>query len=193
MAEDSHRLGGRRTQTRHNVENMGISGLLFVVLNRIDSLDSMEKTAIMGAGVVMIGAAAKFWSERDIGGKLLAKVGLGSLVLLVLTGCGISLGQVKPEQFEGSNGETIIACEMRGIQIGVGDGGVCQNAEGGHVSSIFSQMFIGTVEAAGRVLGALLSPFGAIGAAGEALRAPAPPPAIVAPEEPPGDPAPFFQ
>lgn len=165
MAEDSHPNGGRRSQTRHNLENMGGFGIVWLVLNRVDGLTSAEQTVALGVGMAGLSALAKFWSENGISKRLLGKIGLTGMALLLFTGCGISLGQVTPSKFEGSNGETIIACEMRGIQIGIGDGGVCQNAEGGHVSNTFAVLFTGTIEAVGRILGAVLSPFGAAGAA----------------------------
>ena len=185
MADDSHELGGRRSQARHAFENGGISGLLFVVLSRIESLDSVEKTALMAFGITAGGAIAKAWNEHRLTGKLLAKIGLGGIVLTLFTGCAWSVGDVQPMSFEGRNGETIIACRVQGIQVAVGDGGLCRNAEGGHVSQVFSGLFTGTVEAAGRIVGALLSPFGALGAAGDALRAPAAVPVSPPPPAPP--------
>jgi len=185
MAEKSHDLGGRRSQARHNFENAGASGLVWFVLNRIDSLDSAEKTALMGFLVVALSALAKAWSDHRLTSKLLAKAGLGGIVLVALSGCAISLGEIEPHEFEGSNGETIIACSVRGVQLAAGDGGVCSNVEGGRVSDAFAWLVTSVVEGVGRVLGAVLSPFGAIGAAGDALRAPtapsAPPPPPPAP------------
>lgn len=196
MAEDSHPNGGRRSQTRHNIENMGGFGIVWLILNRIEGLSSAEQTVALGVGMAALSGALKFWNENGIGKRLLKKLGLSSIVLLLLTGCGISIGHVTPSEFEGENGQTIIACEMKGIQLGFGDGGVCQNAEGGHVSNTFAVLFTGTIEAVGRILGAVLSPFGAAGAAlqsAPAVTLPPPPargvPGIVQPPSV-SDPAP---
>ena len=165
MAEDSHKLGGQRSQARHNVENLGAGGILFVILGRIDGLTSMEQTAIMGAGMVVMSAFAKMWSENGMTARVISKLGLGLLTLFVVSGCAINLGRVTPELFEGQNGETIIACTTEGVQIALGDGGVCRNIEGGHVSETFADLFTGTIEAAGRVIGGVFTGLGSAGAA----------------------------
>ena len=176
MAEDSHPRGGRRSHTRHNLENMGGFGVVWLILNRMDGLSSAEQTVALGVGMALLSGAAKIWNEYGLTGKLLKKVGLGALVALLLTGCGVSIGKVTPHEFEGENGQTIIACEMTGVQFGAGDGGVCQNAEGGHVSDVFAWMVTGIVDSAGRILGAVLSPLSALGSAGDSLRGPPPTP-----------------
>jgi len=165
---------------------MGAFGVVWLALNRMDGLSTAEQTVALGVGMAVLSGIAKVWSENSLTQKLLAKVGLASLVLLVLTGCGVSLGHVTPHEFEGENGQTIIACEMRGIQLGVGDGGVCQNAEGGHVSDVFAGMWTATVDTVRTIVAAIFVPFSAIGAAGQSIAAAPPASFPTPPEEVPG-------
>ena len=172
--------GGQRSQVRHNVDNLGMSGFAWVAINRLaeaDYLSTAEATAIFG-GVVVVGSGFLKWaSSKGLGDRILKKLGLVGLVLVMLSGCGISVGHVVPHEFTGANGQTIIACTVTGVQLGIGDGGVCRNVEGGHVSKSFADLFTGTLEAAGRIIGGVFMGLGSAGAA-------------IAPAAPAADPAP---
>jgi len=150
------------------------------------------KSLLAGTLIGILGGAYKWLHESGIEDALTGRIkraisgGAAALLLLSLVGCGISLGRVTPASYTGINGETIIACEIVGIQLGIGDGGVCQNVEGGELSDAPVRL----VEAAGRIAGALFTPFGAVGAA---LSAPPPPPpapvrevpgVVIEPQEP---------
>ncbi len=163
----SDELGGQRSQMRHNLDNLGAGGFLWILLQRMDSLDSTEKMVLMGAGMAFISAALKFWSTHDLGGKLLKKLGLGALVVLLSTsvGCAVFAGSSKPELFEGVNGETIVACEIKGIAFTFGDADICRNVEGGHISEPFAGVLSGLFETVLRVVGGIFTGIGGVGAA----------------------------
>ena len=161
----SHKDGGYRTGVRHNFENLGAGSIAWVILNRIDALEAPEKTALL-VGMMALGSwGAKVWNQNQITAKLLKKIGLSALIVSMLSGCALNIGQVTPDEYTGVNGETIIACELKGIQFGVFDGGVCRNVEGGQVGRTFVDLFTGAVEAVGRILGGILTGFSAAGSA----------------------------
>ena len=103
--------------------------------------------------------------------KLLAAVGAA----LILSGCAGSVGTVTPVSMEAELVEgqvvTVIAYETKGIQwtngyaIVGGNGSGSSALEGGNISDNGGGVITGTVEAIARILGALLSPFGAASAA----------------------------
>ena len=177
-------LGGRRTVSRHVAETGAVGQLASLLVSFMsigseagDMLTPWQATALVGVLTAGFGGAAKLWHEAGMTGRLLRKAGLGMIaVVLVVSGCGIQLGKVTPHDFSGSapGGEVVIACEVTGVSIAIGDAGVCQNVEGGHVSQAFSALFGNTVGAALNLVGAF---FG---------RAPvAQPAAVVAPHDHP--------
>ena len=189
----SHELGGQRTQVRHNIENLGVGGLLLILVNRLEGFESWEQNALMYGGMA-IGSAVLKWlsTSSPIRDGLLKKIGILSIVAAVFTsGCAVQLGSVKPHFETGPNGNTIVACEVKGVSLALGDGGICRNVEGGHVSQFFSSMFTSTVSLALGVVGSIFGGIGGIGAAMTAQPIPAAPtpddhpPAII--EEAPAD------
>ena len=163
MAKKSDPKGGQRSHARHGGElaTGGALALLIVSFVPEGVLDAFQ-TNLMG--IVLTGGFSSLTKALSGGGfgKLLKAIGIGSIVLTM--GCGVSLGRVTPMDFSGPDGETIISCELTGFHLGVFDGGVCRNVEGGQVGETFVDLTTGLVEAAGKILGALLSPFGAASA-----------------------------
>lgn len=184
MAEDSHAQGGRRSRIRHATEGGTLSSAVtFLMLQWSPAFLSGEsgpvmKSLLAGALIGILGGLYKWFHESGIEGAITGRIkraiegGAAALLLLSLVGCGISLGRVTPASYTGINGETIIACEVVGIQLGIGDGGVCQNVEGGELSDAPVRL----VESVGRIAGAIFTPFGALGAALSAPPPPAPAP-----------------
>lgn len=94
---------------------------------------------------------------------------------LVLSGCAGSIGTVKPVSMKAELEEgqvvTVIAYETKGIHwtngYAIVGGNVSGSAalEGGNISDNGGGVITGTVEAVARILGALLSPFGAASSA----------------------------
>jgi len=158
--------GGQRSAKRHAGELTGGAAIALLIVSLLPEgmLDAFQGNL---ASVVMTGffsQAGKFVSGGGIG-KALKIMGVGSLLVVMLSGCGVSMGKLVPHEFTGHNGETIIACEITGIQFGLFDGGVCRNVEGGQIGQTFVDLFVGTVEAAGRIIGGLLMGMGGAGAA----------------------------
>lgn len=157
MAQDSHPLGGRRSLTRHGGETTVVTALSAIVIGKFGSVAGLDDPFYQAMGLAVLtgalGTLAKIWHENGLTKKLLAKAGLAALLLPLLGGCAVQLGTSTPESFTGPMGETIIACDVRGVSIAIGDGGVCQNVEGGHVSSAFSALWQGTVGAAVNLVG----------------------------------------
>lgn len=152
---------GMRSQARHNFENLGAGALAWFALNRFEDLSTVEKDALLIGGMAILSGLAKFWSSHDIGGRILSKLGLGALVLLMLSGCTGVIGTLDPEEYEGSNGETIVACRIAGFSWAFGAGGTCGTVVGGHVSDVFAGLVTGTLDAAARMAGGFLTGAGA--------------------------------
>ena len=161
MVKKAHEQGGRRGQIRHSSEAMGASGILWVLLNRIEGLSSAESTALMGAGVVILGALAKAWSEYGLTAKLLGKLSLGGLV--VTLGCAGLIGTSTPQGIDVGNGETIVAHTVEGVAWSFWDGGIGQNVEGGTGGQTTVGVLQGIVEAVGRVIAGMFTGLGGIG------------------------------
>lgn len=161
MVKKSDPQGGRRGQVRHTTESMGASGILWVLLNRMDGLSSAEATACMGAGVVILTGLAKAWQEHGLTRKLLAKMSLGSLV--VTLGCAGLIGTSTPTGIDVGNGETIVAHTVEGLAWTFWDGGVGQNVEGGTGGQVTVGVVEGIIEAVGKVVGGLFMGLGGIG------------------------------
>lgn len=162
----SHVDGGQRSAKRHAGELTGgaAMALLLVSLLPEGMLDAFQGNL---ASVVMTGAFSQASKLASNGGfmNLLKRLGAVSLLVVMVSGCGVSMGRVTPHEFTGHNGETIIACTIEGVQFGLFDGGVCRNVEGGQVGQTFVDLFTGTVEAVGRIVGGLLMGLGGAGAA----------------------------
>jgi len=161
MAKKSHEDGGRRSTVRHAGELTGGASLALLIVSFLPegSISPFQATLM---GTVLTGGFSQIAKLASDGGfaRMLKTFGVGSIVLLMCSGCAFNLGVVTPHEYLGANGETIIACELKGVQFGLFDGGVCQNVEGGQVGNTFVELTTGLVEAVGRILGALLSPFG---------------------------------
>ena len=90
------------------------------------------------------------------------------LLMACLTGCALSVGTIEPREFTAVSGETVLACETKGIQFSVGDGGNCRvdsdgflsTQEGGHASDTARDIVLGVFEGAGRIVAGM---FGGIG------------------------------
>lgn len=185
MAEDSHPLGGRRTVTRHGTETTVVTAISAIFVGKFGAGLGLDDPFYQAMGLAVLtgvgGAIVKTWNENGLTKKLLGKVGLAVVLIPFLGGCAVQLGTSTPESFTGPMGETIIACDVRGVSIAIGDGGVCQNVEGGHVSQMFSALWQGTVGTAVNLVGGF---FGRPGVAAPVPVAPHDhPPAIVV--EPP--------
>lgn len=159
--------GGIRSQTRHNVENVGVGGFALVALNRMveaDWISPTEANWLFAASMIVGSGLLKMASEKKIVDRLMTKVGLGSIVVLMSLGCANNFGSVIPHEFKGPDGETIVFCEMHGWQAAWGGGDVCRNVAGDHVSEVFAVLWQGTVGAALNLVGSFfgrppVSPF----------------------------------
>lgn len=198
MGEKSHELGGQRSNVRHNIDQLGGFGAAYFVLNRFvenGTIDTMEAAMLFGSIQWAVSALGK--AASTYGPKLLARYGFTLSLFLLLSGCAIQLGRSTPHEFTGANGETIIACDVQGISVALGDADICRNVEGGHVGRDFVDMTLGVVKAAGSIVAGF---FTGLGGAGQGMQAavnsgpppvtggyveePAPPPAV-APEATP--------
>ena len=89
-------------------------------------------------------------------------------LVLSLAGCTSVMGTVEPKEFTSVNGETIVACEVKGWSISMGDGGLCRvddtgfvsTQEGGRLSESFRDFGLGVLNTAGKIVSGL---FGGIG------------------------------
>lgn len=160
----SDKSGGHRSAKRHAGELTigGSLALLIVSFLPEGAIDPFQATLL---GTVLTGGfsqGAKLIQGGGIG-KMLKFFGVGSLVFML--GCGVSIGRVTPEEFTGNNGETIIACTLEGFQLGVFDGGVCRNVEGGQIGDTFVDLTLGLGRIAMAAIGGIFSAFGSAGAA----------------------------
>jgi hypothetical protein len=142
-------------------------------------------TGNMGAIMVVL-VAFGMHVARDRGwlpgGALsgLPKAGIVLPLCLALTGCTGMIGTITPHEFtvRDTTGEAalVVACEVKGVAWGGGDGGICRvddegyvnTVEGGNMGETFKDFGLGILEAAGRVVGGL---FGGIGGAFSAIGA----------------------
>lgn len=176
--------GGHRSATRHASE-IGVGGALALLIvsylpeGVADAFQSNMLSVVLTGAFSTVAKMAGGGTATALIKKVL-KLGLVA-GLMGTMGCAMSIGQVTPEEFTGANGETIIACDLKGIQFGVFDGGVCRNVEGGQVGETFVDLFTGAVEAVGRILGGILTGFAS---AGSALGAPQAAVPAAAPEQP---------
>lgn len=164
---------------RSSVENMGggAAGAMLLV-SFIPESWNLNAYQLALAGVVATSLVAWVASVlRDkgfpgFGG--VAKVGLVLAILVALTGCVSFQGTITPKEFTSAAGETVIACEVKGNVLAVGDGGICRvdqdgyvgTVEGGHASETFKSIMDGLWNGVGRIVGGL---FGGVGAAFSAI------------------------
>lgn len=171
MKTRSNTNGGRRTVARHGAEFTGLAAAIQLLVMQFDGGDDIQKALLSSAIMGAIGMFVKAWHENGVTSRILNRILPASLVVLLgLSGCAGTVGVMTPTSFTGVHGETIVAYEIKGVSGAFGDGGVGQAVEGGHISSIFSNMVTGTFEATARVVGGL---FTGIGAAGSAINLPA--------------------
>ena len=160
-----------------------MGGALALLIVSFFPEDMMNAFQMNLTGVVLTGAfstGAKLLNESGLVAKLM-KTGLVAL-LIGSTGCAVQLGTVVPEIHTGADGETIVACEVKGVTLAFGDGGICRNIEGGHVSQAFAGLFTSTI---GLAMSAVAGIFGGIGAIGSGMAAqPIPQPVAAAPHPP---------
>jgi hypothetical protein len=158
-------LGGHRTGTRHATELTisAAAALLMVSFIPEGWVDPFQSNLISVIGTGAFSTIAKFTDQAGVGGRILAKIGKSSIVLLLLgTGCAIQLGTVKPEQFNSPMGDTIVACSVTGVSLALGDADVCRTVSGGHASKQFTNMVGDIVNGVFRAVGGF---FGGLGAA----------------------------
>ncbi len=94
------------------------------------------------------------------------------LICLLPLGCAVQLGQVHPNFYTGADGETVVACDVKGVSLSFGDADICRNVEGGHVSRTFADMTLGLVRAAGAIVAGFFTGLGGAGAGVQAALAP---------------------
>lgn len=178
MGEKSDELGGRRTITRHTFEGGAVTALSALIVGKLGGLvgvvEPWEQAAALSILVGILGGFAKFWHENRITARALARVlgpdspagpTAGALIAaFLISGCAIQLGTADPKEFRGAFGETIVACEIKGISIAVGDADICRNVEGGRVSQTFADMTLGVVRIVGQAVAGFFSGLGGAGA-----------------------------
>lgn len=178
--------GIRRTITRHSFEGGAVTAFAALLVAKFGAsfgiTEVWEQSAALAILVGLLGGLAKFWHENGITQILLDRLrggtppaaGAAILAGFLLSGCAIQLGTANPKEFSGAFGETIVACEIRGISIAMGDADICRNVEGGHVSKTFADMVLGTIRTAVAGVAGLFSGFGQAGTAMQAALAPVP-------------------
>lgn len=184
MGEKSDELGGqRRTITRHSFEGGAVTAFASLVVAKFGETVGITEVWEQGAALsVLVGVfagIAKFWHENRITSRILNRLGPAAPVAvaaLLLSGCAIQLGTANPKEFNGAFGETIVACEIKGISLAIGDADICRNVEGGHVGRDFVDMTLGVVRMLGQAVAGL---FTGLGGAGQGMAA-----ALAAPEAP---------
>ncbi len=137
--------------------------------------DNMGAIVVVLVALGMHVARDRGWLPKLSG---VVKMGLVLGITLALTGCTGLAGTLEPKPFKvvdtTGQAELVVACEVKGIAWGLGDGGLCRVDDDGYVSTVeggrASETFLGIVteigNAAGRVIGGL---FGGIGAAFSAV------------------------
>lgn len=165
MAKKGHELGGQRVSKKRHAGELGAGGalaLLIVSYLPEGFADPFQTNLLSVVLTAVFSTAAKALREVDV----LRKMGIGGLVVVLLSsGCALTMGEIEPREFTGVQGETIVACEIRGVSLAVGDGGTCATVEGGQVSAGFVDVVLGLVESAGRIVGGIFTGIGGIGAA----------------------------
>lgn len=176
MGEKSDELGGRRTITRHTFEGGAVTALGALIVEKWGGLfgiaEGWEQTAALSILVAILGGLAKFWHENRITARLLgflppappAPPAAIAFLAVFLSGCAIQLGTADPKEFRGAFGETIVACEIKGISIAIGDADICRNVEGGKVSQTFADMTLGVFRIVGQAVAGFFSGLGGAGA-----------------------------
>ncbi len=161
----SNELGGQRSGVRHASE-IGIGGALALLIVSFlpDAwIDPFQSNLISVVLTATFSTAAKLLQQKGILGIL----GKAGLVVLVTTsmGCAVFAGSSKPYEFTGVQGETIVACEIKGIALTFGDADICRNVEGGHISEPFAGVLSGLFDAVLRIIGGIFTGIGGVGAA----------------------------
>lgn len=165
---------------RGGMENVTVGGAVAnIVVELMTWLPEgwSSPTIAVNVGVLVTAGVAMGASYLRNRGILPSVVPSSLLVLLVasifLTGCTGVIGAVEPHEFQvvDADGKAIvIACSVKGVAWGGGDGGICRvddegyvsTVEGGHASETFRDIMAGLWDGVGRIVGGL---FGGLGAA----------------------------
>lgn len=184
---------GSRSTVRHGAQAGASAGGLALILQALVDTGKMDINGAFLALAILTPVLTTVWKLWDgLDGMARLKALLNRVAPLVvalglLSGCAVQLGTMEPKQFSTLGGGTLIACDVKGISIAVGDADLCSNsARGGKVSKTFSDMTLGVVRTAGAAVA------GFFGGAGQGMAqalqsepvAPEAPPAVSVPDEP---------
>ncbi len=145
MTKKASDLGGQRARaTQHGVEVGGASALALLVISFAPAgmLDPFQAATAASVLTGVFSMIAKVLRDRGI----LPEVAKSALVLILaggLGGCALTLGTIEPQEFTAAQGETVIACEIKGLSLAFGDGGTCATVEGGKISQAAADLLGG--------------------------------------------------
>lgn len=170
----SHPQGGTRTRGlgTKTGEWTAAGALAVFVISYVppDFMDSMQQNF----GSIVLTAIFKEIAAQLTARGLLkdtTQVVVALLCLLPL-GCAVQLGEIHPNFHTGADGETVVACDVKGASFSFGDADICRNVEGGHVSRTFSDLALGLVRTAGSIVAGFFSGLGGAGVGMQAALAP---------------------
>lgn len=163
---------------KHNTENGLALGLAAAVSEMLFARGWLSTQSEVLVAVIALGFVGSALAKLSREAKLRQRIGtkLGSwigpaLALIYLTGCAGSLGTVTPvlltAEMEGGQLVSEVYFETKGLQwtngyaVVGGDENGASALEGGNISENGGSIITDTITGLGRVLGALLSPFGA--------------------------------
>jgi len=163
-----------RGAMRHSAQNLGVGGLLMFALGRVDGLTTTESLWLYGAGMVILSGAWKAIDDAKLISRLASKLATSALVLLLATGCAGIVGTSSPVEMQGSDGDPVIAYEVKGVAWSFWDAGIGANVEGGSGGATTVDLLTSVIETAGRILGGFFTGLGSIGSSVTASSDPGP-------------------
>jgi len=157
--------GGARSVGKH-VSELGMGGVLASLavsfLPEDSGLSAFQLALLVSALTGGFSTVAKIMDAKGWLGNV-TKTGLVVLLATTMSGCAFQVGKVDPLFITGADGETIMACKLRGISVALGDGAVCRDTtEGGELSQGFTHMIEAMFNGTARIVGGM---FGGMSAA----------------------------
>lgn len=120
---------------------------------------------LMGATLFIASRVRDWWASRQTGMREVSIVFLVCLSLAAFPGCGVVVGHARPVQVSDKASEHApsYGCEMKGIEIAIGQARGCQ-AEGGALSEVFSSVLSAVVDPAMRIVSGVFGGLSAVSA-----------------------------
>jgi hypothetical protein len=170
----SKNVAKARAQTRHTAQNLGVGGFLMFILGRFEGLTTTESLWLYGGGMVILSALWKALDDTKLIARLVKRIGPASLVVLLSVGCAGMVGTSTPVELTGTDGDPVIAHEVKGVAWSFWDAGIGANVEGGSGGETTVDLLTAVIETAGRILGGVFTGLGGIGSS--VVEASSPPP-----------------